>query len=109
MAQGQLVRIPQGQIIGGVCTGLARYFNMDVTIVRLIVAALVIFTGVGPIAYLLAWAAMPKQGEETSPLESMISQAKSWNAQRTVGPRPTQRPEQQDRSDTFNLYDDDQQ
>ena len=39
MAQGQLVRIPQGQIIGGVCTGLARYFNMDVTLVRIIVAA----------------------------------------------------------------------
>lgn len=107
MAQGQLVRIQQGQIIGGVCTGLARYFNMDVTIVRIIVAAIVVFTGVGPFAYLLAWAAMPKQGEDTSPLESMISQAKNWNSQRTVG-GGSQRPTDQNRSDTFNLYDDDQ-
>ncbi|HET9128240.1 MAG TPA: PspC domain-containing protein [Propionibacteriaceae bacterium] len=107
MAQGQLVRIPQGQIIGGVCTGLARYFNMDVTLVRIIVAAIVVFTGVGPFAYLLAWAAMPKQGEDISPLESMISQAKTWNSQRTVGGRGSQT-SPQDRSDTFNLYDDDQ-
>ena len=107
MAQGQLVRIPEGQIIGGVCTGLARYFNMDVTIVRLIVAAIVVFTGVGPIAYLIAWAAMPKQGEDTSPLASMIGQAKSWNSQRTVTGRGPTGP-QQDRSETFDLYDDDQ-
>ena len=106
MAQGELVRIQQGQILGGVCTGLARYFNMDVTIVRLIVAAIVIFTGIGPFAYLLAWLAMPKEGEDTSALESLIGQAKTWNSQRTVSGRGTD-PTAQDQSETFNLYDDD--
>ena len=46
----------------GVCGGLAEYFNVDPTLVRL---AWVVFTllsfGVGIIAYILAYALMPKR------------------------------------------------
>jgi phage shock protein C len=48
--------------IGGVCAGFARYFDMDVSIMRILWLVLAIFTGVGFIAYLVAWIAMP--GEE---------------------------------------------
>ncbi len=115
MPQGKLVRIPEGQIFGGVCTGLARYFNADVTIVRLVVAAIVVFTGIGPLAYIGAWLAIPKQGEDASALESLVGQAKQWNAQRTIPGAGThdQAPygqgpdtDEQQPPETFNLYDD---
>ena len=48
--------------ISGVCAGFARYFDMDVSIMRILWLVLAIFTGVGFIAYLVAWIAMP--GEE---------------------------------------------
>ncbi len=101
MPQGELVRIPEGQIIGGVCTGLARYFNADVTLVRLITAAAVVFTGVGPFAYLIAWLAIPKQGEDTSALASLVGQAKQWNGQRTIpGSGPATPPRDRPRRST---------
>jgi|SRR5450631_1062743 phage shock protein C len=48
--------------IGGVCGGFAQYFDMDVTLVR-IIWVLLIFAppGVGLIAYPLAWLIMPKE------------------------------------------------
>lgn len=46
--------------IAGVCSGLANYFNVDVTLIRVLLITFTIFWGVGLIAYLVAWIAMPK-------------------------------------------------
>lgn len=45
--------------IAGVCGGLARYFDTDVTFVRLIFVVLIMLGGSGVIIYLLAWLVMP--------------------------------------------------
>ncbi len=45
--------------IAGVCAGFARYCEVDVTLVRVLWLALAFSTGVGFIAYLVAWIAMP--------------------------------------------------
>lgn len=47
----------------GVCGGLAKYLEMDPTIVRLIGAALVLFTGVGLVAYIVAALVIPFEPE----------------------------------------------
>jgi phage shock protein C len=49
----------------GVCSGLARYFDMDVTLVRLIVVFLTISTGMLPgiFSYVIAALIMPKEGD----------------------------------------------
>lgn len=48
--------------LGGVCAGFARYFGIDVTLVRILWIALTIlpvpFCGV--IAYIVCWIVMPK-------------------------------------------------
>lgn len=44
----------------GVCGGIAEYFDIDPTIVRLIAAALVLGMGSGLIIYLVAAIVMPK-------------------------------------------------
>jgi phage shock protein C len=45
--------------IAGVCAGFARYFELDVILVRIIFLVLAFGTGIGFIAYLVAWIAMP--------------------------------------------------
>lgn len=45
--------------IAGVCAGLARYFEVDVTLMRVLVLAVALATGVGFLAYLAAWMIMP--------------------------------------------------
>ncbi len=47
--------------ISGVCAGFARYFDMDVTLMRIVWLVTAIFTGIGFVAYLVAWIAMPAE------------------------------------------------
>jgi phage shock protein C len=46
--------------IAGVCGGIAEYFNVDPTLVRVITVVLALCFGGGLLAYLLAWVIMPK-------------------------------------------------
>jgi phage shock protein PspC (stress-responsive transcriptional regulator) len=56
----RLYRIREGKMIEGVCTGLAAYFGMDVTVVRLICVVLAIVSGGGSaIAYLIMVCVIP--------------------------------------------------
>ena len=45
-------------LIGGVCSGIADYFNCDPTIIRLI-TILLLFAGMGLLPYLIAWCIIP--------------------------------------------------
>lgn len=56
----RLVRLRQDRKIAGVCTGLADYLDVDVTLVRLAML-IVFFTGVGVLAYPIAWIVMPEE------------------------------------------------
>ena len=68
-----LVRSRKGRMVAGVCAGLADYFGMDVTLVRVIVAVIAVITGgVGVLAYLAAWAIIPDEGEKTSIADNLI-------------------------------------
>ena len=48
------------KVLAGVCGGLAEYFGIDATIVRVIYALLVICGGVGVLLYLLLMLLMPR-------------------------------------------------
>ncbi len=56
----RLTRPMREKKIAGVCAGFARYMDVDVTLMRVIWLLVAIFTGVGFIAYIVAWIAMPK-------------------------------------------------
>ncbi|MBR4155333.1 MAG: PspC domain-containing protein [Bacteroidales bacterium] len=49
------------RILGGVCSGLADYFDVDVTLVRAIVASSIIFAGMGMGLYLILWIFVPAE------------------------------------------------
>lgn len=57
----KLVRRTDDKMLGGVCAGLADYLGVDVTLVRLGVAAATIL-GLGSLVlvYLLAWILLPE-------------------------------------------------
>ena len=48
-------------VICGVCGGIARYFNVDPTLVRLGTALLVFFGGLSLWVYIIAALIMPKE------------------------------------------------
>jgi phage shock protein C len=57
----RLRRIIADKKIAGVCAGFAEYFDMDVTLVRLIWLALVLIPPApGVIIYIVAWIILPK-------------------------------------------------
>jgi phage shock protein PspC (stress-responsive transcriptional regulator) len=63
---GQLRRSHDEKMLGGVAGGIARSLNADVTLVRVVIAALAIFTGAGAALYLAAWLLIPADGDEQS-------------------------------------------
>jgi phage shock protein C len=58
----KLYRDEYHKVIGGVCAGLAEYFDMDVTIVRLLFAFTFFVMGVGLIPYIILWIVLPRKG-----------------------------------------------
>ena len=62
VAPRRLRRILAGKKIAGVCTGYAEYFDMDITLMRLIwVGLLLVPPHLGLIAYIASWAVLPKE------------------------------------------------
>lgn len=56
-----VARVAHGKMAGGVCAGLARRWSVDPIVVRVAFAALMVFGGVGLLAYLVALALLPDE------------------------------------------------
>jgi len=57
----RLYRHPDEKVLGGVCGGIAAYFDMDPVIMRIIFVVLAfITTGAAVLAYIIFWIAVPK-------------------------------------------------
>jgi phage shock protein PspC (stress-responsive transcriptional regulator) len=55
----RLYRSNRNSVIAGVCGGIGEYFDIDPVMVRIIAVLLLLAKGVGLIAYVVAWIAMP--------------------------------------------------
>ena len=55
----QLMRSGRDKKIAGVCAGVANYFDMDPTIVRVIWGVLAFGYGAGIVAYIILWIIAP--------------------------------------------------
>ena len=51
----KLYRSRNDRMIAGVCGGIAEYFNVDSSLIRLALLFIFLFRGFGLIAYLIAW------------------------------------------------------
>ncbi len=69
MATKRLTRSETDRKIAGVCGGLAEYFDMDPTLVR-VAAVVLALMGPGLIAYVVMWIAVPKASSVAPQLPS---------------------------------------
>jgi phage shock protein PspC (stress-responsive transcriptional regulator) len=60
-SEKKLLRPRDGVMLAGVCAGFARYFGVDVTLVRLGWVFLVVLFGTGLLAYLICWIVIPQE------------------------------------------------
>jgi phage shock protein C len=63
IARKKLIRPRAGRKIAGICAGFAEYLDIDVTVVRLVWLIVGIMTGVGLLAYPIAWIVIPEEPE----------------------------------------------
>mgnify|MGYP001406526881 CR=1 FL=1 len=55
----RLYRSRENKILGGVCGGIAEYFEVDPVLVRLLLIIVILAGGAGIIAYIIAWIIIP--------------------------------------------------
>ena len=59
-------RIAREKKIAGVCTGLAEYFNLDVTLIRVVFVVFGLGGGAAVLIYLILWAVAPSRPDAES-------------------------------------------
>lgn len=55
----RLLRSATDKKIAGVCGGLAEYFDVDATVIRLCWLLAILFAGTGVLAYIVLWIILP--------------------------------------------------
>ncbi len=70
----RLTRSTSDKMLGGVCAGLAHYFDIDPTLVRLAFVGL-FFLGAGSpfLIYLVLWLIMPEEGTISTAAQETLS------------------------------------
>jgi phage shock protein C len=62
VARKRLVRPRIGRKVAGICLGFSEFFDIDVTLVRVIwLVAAFVTGGMAALAYLIAWIIMPEE------------------------------------------------
>ena len=57
----KLYRSTKNHVIGGVCAGVAKFFDLDVKLVRIVWLVAALFAGVGALLYLILFLLLPKK------------------------------------------------
>jgi phage shock protein PspC (stress-responsive transcriptional regulator) len=60
----RLFRDENHKLVGGVCSGVANYFDIDIAIVRVVFLILLFSFGIGFIPYIILWIAVPSSAEQ---------------------------------------------
>ena len=68
----KLYRLKDKEVFGGVCAGLAKYFNIDVVLVRVIFVLLALFGGGGVLIYIVLWIAVPTSPHQSTNIKNEI-------------------------------------
>ncbi|MFY9303191.1 MAG: PspC domain-containing protein [Atribacterales bacterium] len=62
----RLYRSRTDRMLGGVCGGIAEYFGVDPTLIRLLAVVLIVAGGAAIIAYIIAWIVIPEEPKNLS-------------------------------------------
>ena len=67
----RLYRSRANRLLGGVCGGLAEYFNVDPTIMRIIIILLTLLGGVMIVIYIVLWVIVPENPKQSVPYKKV--------------------------------------
>ncbi len=81
----QLFRSRNERVIGGVCGGVAEYFQVDPLLVRIVWAICGLAGGLGVLAYLAAWALLPEREGEPESKDGSVDGPQSRRVGMIVG------------------------
>ena len=73
----RLQRGGDGRMVGGVAVGLADYFDIDPTVVRIGFVALTLLGGLAVPLYIAGWLLIPDEGAESSVAEELLHHERS--------------------------------
>jgi len=73
----RLRRSADDRMLGGVAGGIARYLDIDVTIVRVAIVALTLLTGTTAALYIAAWLLIPADGDDQSVAAAWIARRRN--------------------------------
>lgn len=93
----KLYRNSSNTVIGGVCSGIAAYFKVDVVVVRVLFVLLLFAGGSGLLAYLILWAITPNATSISEQLEMQGDPVTLSNIEYSVKNR-LQQPEEKEES-----------
>jgi phage shock protein PspC (stress-responsive transcriptional regulator) len=65
----KLYRVMEGKKLAGVCTGLAEYFKLDVSVIRLLWVLAALFAGASIIAYIVCAFVIPEKPDDYITIE----------------------------------------
>ncbi|MEA1964767.1 MAG: PspC domain-containing protein [Candidatus Aerophobetes bacterium] len=85
MAKKRLYRSKKDRMIGGVCGGIAEYFDIDPVIVRILAVLSIFANGIGLIAYLIAWIIIPQNPKQVSEKEEGKLREKAEDVAQKIG------------------------
>ncbi len=69
---GRLRRSGSDRYIAGVAGGLGRHFDIDPTVIRVVLVVLTFFSGAGLLVYGAVWLFVPEDGRDRAPVEVSI-------------------------------------
>jgi phage shock protein PspC (stress-responsive transcriptional regulator)/predicted Zn-ribbon and HTH transcriptional regulator len=81
----RLYRDGENRVLGGVCSGMSAYFNLDPVFLRILFVVLVfIGVGVSVVVYLILWIVVPEAKTTAQRLEMRGEEATISNIQKTI-------------------------
>lgn len=81
----RLYRDTENRILGGVCSGMSAYFNIDPVFLRILFVLLVIFgVGISALIYIILWIVVPAAATTAQRLEMRGEEATIPNIQKTI-------------------------
>lgn len=66
MENRKLSRNTMNKVIGGVCSGLAEFFGLDVALVRIAFVIAFMFASFGFWLYIILWIVLPVEGQQST-------------------------------------------
>lgn len=64
MENSKIYRNTENKVIGGVCSGLADYFNLDVALLRVLFVIALLFASFGFWLYVILWVVLPVNSQQ---------------------------------------------